>query len=239
MKDQTPLILALDVATPATALDILDETGDALSFIKIGHQLYALGGLPFVREIMNRGYRVFLDLKLHDIPNTVRMAVEVLSGEGLWALTLHCSGGRSMMRAAREVVDAHGADTMLLGVTVLTSLDEAEWSEVHPNCPMDEALARRAACARDAGMHGIVCSPSDLAVVRAAAGQEIKTVVPGVRFETGGDDQSRTGTPRETICAGADYLVVGRPILKAANRVEMIERIAGDIREGFACRKKM
>ena len=102
MKDQTPLILALDVATPATALDILDETGDALSFIKIGHQLYALGGLPFVREIMNRGYRVFLDLKLHDIPNTVRMAVEVLSGEGLWALTLHCSGGRSMMRAARE-----------------------------------------------------------------------------------------------------------------------------------------
>mgnify|MGYP000865812211 CR=1 FL=1 len=239
MTERVPLILALDVATPDSALGVLDEIGDALSHIKIGHQLYALGGLPSVRDVMRRGYRVFLDLKLHDIPNTVRMAVDVLAGEGLWALTLLSSGGRSMMRAARDVVDAKGVDMMLLGVTVLTSLDEGEWSEVHPGCPMSDALARRASCARDAGMHGIVCSPSDLPVVRAAAGYGIATVVPGVRFETGGDDQSRTGTPRETIAAGADYLVVGRPILGAADRNEMIAKIAQDIREGFSCRKRM
>ena len=237
MKDQTPLILALDVATPRAALEILDEAGDSLSFIKIGHQLYALGGLQFVRDIMKRGYRVFLDLKLHDIPNTILQAVDALAREGLWALTLHCAGGRRMLEEARRARDMCGSKMFLLGVTVLTSFDDASWDEVAPGCPLSSALEKRAALCRQTGMDGIVCSPLDLATVRAE-GSGLFTVVPGVRPESASDDQARAATPARAIEEGADYIVVGRPILRSADRAAAVERIALDIEEGLECRKK-
>ncbi|MDD4364737.1 MAG: orotidine-5'-phosphate decarboxylase [Synergistales bacterium] len=230
MKNTSKLIVALDLATPEEALSYLDETGDLLPFVKIGPGLFFQGGKAFLKEIMARGHRVFLDLKLHDIPNTVALGVRALSELGLWALTLHTCGGVPMMEAAvREK-----GEMLLLGVTVLTSLDDAQWGEVHPLSPMDKALEARARAAERACLDGLVCSPRDLGTVRRAA--SLMTVVPGIRPSCGGDDQVRTAGPREAVAAGADYLVVGRPLILAHDRRRAAQEILMEIEEGLSCR---
>ena len=227
------LILALDTDGPGEARELLSALEGELKYVKIGHRLYALGGLPFIREITASGFSVFLDIKLHDIPNTVSMAVDILASEGLWALTLHGGGGRKMLEEARKAKEARSSGINLLGVTVLTSFDDASWEEAAPGCPMAAALAKRAALCRETGMDGIVCSPLDLEVVKKEAGG-LFTVVPGVRPAASGDDQARRAAPLETVKRGADYLVVGRPILKAPDRVAAVRAIASEIEEGLA-----
>ena len=141
-----------------------------------------------------------------------------------------------MLEEARRARDKCGSDMSLLGVTVLTSFDEASWEEVAPGCPLPEALVRRATLCKEAGMDGLVCSPLDLAAVRSSA-PGLFTVVPGVRPRSTDDDQARVATPREAIASGADYIVVGRPILGAPDRGEAVERMALEIEEGLGCRR--
>lgn len=229
------LFLALDVESVEKGRELLVSLKGELRNVKIGHRLYAKGGVPFLREISAMGFSIFLDLKLHDIPNTVFQAVDALASENLWALTLHCGGGRKMLEEARRGKEKAGSKTNLLGVTVLTSFDEASWAEVAPGCSLPDALEKRAALCRETGIDGIVCSPLDLPVVRAA-GEGLFTVVPGVRPKSADDDQARVATPQKTVANGADYIVVGRPILNAPDRGAAVRKIAAEIEEGLKCR---
>lgn len=216
---QCGLILALDLPTPDAARGFLERLDGAARFVKIGPRLYAMGGLPFVREVISRGYNVFLDLKLHDIPNTVALAVEPLAEAGLWALSMHTSGGFEMMSRAAAARDRAGSGMKLFGITVLTSLGGELWSDVHPGCGMNEALAGRAKTAERAGLDGIVCSPLDLELLRGLAPGLLR-VVPGIRTKkVSGEDQARVATAADAAKAGASYIVVGRPILEAADPV--------------------
>ena len=226
------LILALDVEEVQEARELLASLQGELKYVKIGHQLYARGGMSFLREIMAREFSLFLDIKVHDIPNTVFMAVDALASEGLWALTLHAGGGRKMLEEARRAKEKSGGGTNLLGVTVLTSFDEASWEETVPGCLISEALKARASLCRETGMDGIVCSPLDLPVVRTA-GKGLFTVVPGVRPAATKDDQARVATPEKTMKAGADYIVVGRPIVQAADRKSALKQVVKEIEEGL------
>jgi len=231
MNGKERLILALDTPGTKEGLALLDRLKAPWMKVKVGPRLFALGGETFLRDLQERGHRVFLDLKLHDIPNTVAQAVEVYARWGLWALTVHTSGGETMMRRARE---AAGTDLLLLGVTVLTSLDGPEWEAVHPGCSLERALSGRAALARESGLGGVVCSPRDLTLVREAA-PGLVTVVPGIRLPGDGtQDQARVDTPAAAMGRGADYLVVGRSILGAADPQSAAERVLGSMEEGRA-----
>ena len=225
------LIVALDVPTPDDARSFLDRLEGATEYIKIGPRLYAMGGVPFVRELIARGCSVFLDLKLHDIPNTVASAVEPLSELGLWALTLHTSGGYEMMARSVAARDRTGSKTNLLGITVLTSLGGELWSDVHPGCDMKEALSSRAETAERAGLDGIVCSPLDLELLKGKAGRLMR-VVPGIRAKkVSTEDQTRVATAKDAAAAGASYIVVGRPILEAPDPVAAAKRIISELEE--------
>ena len=225
------LIAALDVPAPDDARSFLDKLGRATEYIKIGPRLYALGGVPFIRELISRGYKIFLDLKLHDIPNTVASAVEPLSQLGLWALTLHTSGGCEMMARSVAARDRAGSETKLFGITVLTSLGGELWEEVHPGCDMGLALVARAEAAKRAGLDGIVCSPLDLDLLKGRA-RKLMRVVPGIRAKrAGAEDQARVATAKEAALAGATYVVVGRPILEAADPVAAAKDIIASLEE--------
>ena len=216
---QCGLILALDVKTTDEAAAFLEMLDRATSYVKIGPRLYALGGTKFVRSIIDSGYNVFLDLKLHDIPNTVASAVEPLSELGLWALTLHTSGGYEMMSRSVAMRDKTGSKMKLLGITVLTSLGGELWSDVHPGCDMNAALLGRAETAEKAGMDGIVCSPLDLQLLKGKAAKLLR-VVPGIRAaKVSTEDQTRVATAEDAAKNGAGYIVVGRPILEAADPI--------------------
>lgn len=213
------LIVALDLPALDDARGFLDRLDKATKYVKVGPRLYALGGASFAKEIIGRGYELFLDLKLHDIPNTVASAVEPLSELGLWALTIHTSGGYEMMARSAAMRDKTGSRMKLLGITVLTSLGGELWSDVHPGCDMRQALIGRAETAQRAGLDGIVCSPLDLELLRGRA-ENLLRVVPGIRAKkVSTEDQTRVATAKDAAEAGASYIVVGRPILEAADPI--------------------
>lgn len=224
----TQLIAALDVDTAAEALAAVDRCG-ACPWFKIGLQLFSREGPAIVAQVRERNKRVFLDLKLHDIPNTVAKAAAAAVSLGAELITIHAAGGCAMIAAAREAVE--GSETRILAVTVLTSLDEYMLrNEVGlPESPA-QAVARYAKQSVLAGAHGIVCSPQEIAAVRAAAGSEALIVTPGIRPEWAGkDDQARIMTPREAAHAGATHIVVGRPILKHANPAEAADLVLKEL----------
>lgn len=225
------LILALDVENPGEAMRIMEKVGPNLDLVKVGPRLFAQGGADLLARINGLGKRIFLDLKLHDIPNTVALAVDVLARLNLWALTLHTGGGGPMMAAAREARDKAGSGMNLLGVTVLTSVDEEVWQAVAPGAdPVSRVVLARAALAAGSGMQGLVCSPLEVAAIRAEVGPKIKTVVPGIRPGKSEDDQRRVASPAQAVADGADYLVVGRPILKAPDPAEAVEMILTEMK---------
>ena len=210
------VIVALDFPRGDEALSLVDDLGEAGTFYKVGLQLYTAEGPSVVQALKDRGKRVFLDLKLHDIPNTVASGVRVASQLGVDFLTLHIVGGRAMLEAAR---DAAG-ETRLLGVTVLTSLSavdlEATWGRKNPS--VEEEVGRLADLAAQYRIHGIVASPHEASSVRSRVGSEFLVVTPGIRpAGVGHDDQQRVATPSAAIAAGADYLVVGRSITRASD----------------------
>ena len=232
-----PLFAALDLDTLREARRTMDALSGIVDAIKIGPRLYAQGGAPFLKEIVDHGFKLFLDLKLHDIPNTVRLDVEPLAALGIFCLTLQAAGGRRMMEESVAARDRLGSTMKLLGITVLTSFDEKSWDEVAPGCPMDVAIKKRAWLCGDCGMDGLVCSPLDLPEVRAVTPPTLLKVVPGVRLVAGGDDQSRVATPADAFRNGADYIVMGRPIYKAPDVRKAVAEIARSIEEGLTCRK--
>ncbi|MFN7101176.1 MAG: orotidine-5'-phosphate decarboxylase [Pseudorhizobium sp.] len=212
MDARDRLIVGLDIASVSEARTIVSTLGDDVSFYKIGYQLVFAGGLDFARELIGEGKKVFLDMKLLDIDNTVAKGVENIAKMGVSMLTLHAYP--KAMRAAVEATQ--GSDLTLLGVTVLTSMDDADLREAGYDCDPRSLVLRRAAQARDAGMGGIVCSAEEAAAVRPIVGPEMNIVTPGIR-PTGSDagDQKRVMTPADALRAGSSHLVVGRPVVKA------------------------
>jgi orotidine-5'-phosphate decarboxylase len=226
MRDR--LIVALDVPSAAEAQAIVTQLGDAVSFYKIGYQLAFAGGLDLSKELLASGKQVFLDMKLLDIDNTIAKAVDNIARLGVTMLTIHAYP--KAMRAAVEAVK--GSPLCLLGVTVLTSMDNADLADAGYAIDAASLVAKRAAQAREAGMGGIVCSPEEAAAVRRILGPDMALVTPGIR-PAGADkgDQKRVAAPGDAIAAGASHLVVGRPITGANDRrtaaLEIISHMQG------------
>jgi orotidine-5'-phosphate decarboxylase len=222
------IIVALDVSTKAQALELVEKLRDQISFFKIGLQLYTGEGPEIVRAVSSAGAKVFLDLKLYDIPNTVARTVESAGRLGVQMLTIHLSGGSEMIRAARS---SRANNMLLLGVTVLTSSTEETLREIGVQDKVDHHVLRLAKLGVDAaGIDGVVASPHEIKTLRREFDDRIKIVVPGVRStwsEPG--DQKRTMTPREALEAGADYLVIGRPITAHPNPREAVAKLLDEI----------
>ena len=221
------LMVALDMDDAREAARLAGEIGQRVSAFKVGSQLFSGSGPEVVRNIREEGGRVFLDLKYHDIPNTVQRAVEAVSGLGISFFTVHASGGSRMVAAAKEAA----GDAKVLAVTVLTSLDKTNMIEIGFPGDIDEQVVRLARLARDAGADGIVCSPLEVARLRGALDDQCLLVTPGIRPSgADSDDQARISTPAQAVRAGADYLVVGRPVVKAPDRIGAVERILEEMR---------
>lgn len=224
------IIIALDTPGVEAALSMVDRLGDTVSFYKIGSPLFTHGGPAVVREIKQRGKRVFLDLKYHDIPNTVGSAVEAAAELGVDMLTVHATGGAAMLRAARAA--AGDAGPRILAVTILTSfgIDDADQVWGRQLNSLREEVSRLGALAADAGVDGVVASALEAEALKRRHGAPFLVVTPGIRpagSETG--DQVRTATPGEAVRAGADYVVVGRPVIQAADPVAVVAQIHEDI----------
>lgn len=223
------LAIALDVPDSKSAYELVDRLDGACRWLKVGMELYYSAGNELVETLAGRGYSIFLDLKLHDIPNTVAGAVRSVTSLGVGLLTVHASGGPAMLRAAAEAATASGAPR-LLAVTVLTSMDQGELSAVGvPRTPAEQVL-RLATMAKEAGIEGMVCSPEEVAAVREATGPDSILVIPGIRpAGAAADDQRRVATAADAIRRGASILVVGRPISKAPDPATAARKILEEI----------
>ena len=231
------LLVALDVESGARALQLADQLRGVVGGYKIGKRLFTLEGPPIVRALTERGDRVFLDLKFHDIPNTVAAAIAAAASLGVWMVNVHASGGRRMMEAARDAAreSATREDRpapLVVGVTVLTSMNAEALAEVGVDRPVAEQVRRLSRLARDAGLDGVVASPQEIGLIREDCGPAFSIVTPGIRGGTavvsGRDDQERTMSAREAILAGASYIVVGRPIVGAADPRAAAQRISSE-----------
>jgi orotidine-5'-phosphate decarboxylase len=226
------VIVALDFATAPEALAFVARVNPPECRLKIGLELYTAEGPALVRALIERGFEVFLDLKFHDIPTTVARACRVAADLGVWMLNVHTLGGPAMLRAAREAVDKANHRPLLIGVSVLTSHDAGELARVGLATDTGDEAARLSMLAKEAGLDGVVCSAREASRLRAQHGGSFVLVTPGVRpAGTAADDQSRTASPSEAIRLGADYLVVGRPITRAADPLAALSVIRREIGE--------
>ena len=226
-KAADKIIVSLDMATKKEALVLVDQLNGQISFFKIGLQLYTAEGPEIVRTLLSTGAKVWLDLKLHDIPNTVARAVESASNLGVHMLTIHLSGGSEMIRAATA---ARANNISILGVTVLTSATEQTLREIGIADGVEDQVLRLAKLGVEAGIDGIVASPHEIKILRTEFGDKIKIVVQGIRpiwAEPG--DQKRFMTPRQALDAGADYLVIGRPIIAHSRPREAVTKILNEV----------
>jgi orotidine-5'-phosphate decarboxylase len=239
MNSQDRLIVALDVAGATQARQLVQAIGDAATTYKIGKQLFTAEGPQVVRDLVASGRKVFLDLKYHDIPNTVAAAVRSAAELGVSMLTVHASGGSKMLRAAVEAASQSStkAKPMVLAVTVLTSLSDSDLQEVGIAGSVLSQVLRLGALARAAGCGGLVASAQEARELRKALGEDFAIVTPGVRpAGVSAGDQARVVTPQDAIAAGATYLVVGRPILEAPDPAKAAQQIADEI--AAACRQE-
>jgi orotidine-5'-phosphate decarboxylase len=228
------VLAALDFADAEAAVDAADRLRGHVGGFKVGKQLFTARGPKVVRMLTERGDRVFLDLKFHDIPNTVAGAIASAASLGVWMVNVHASGGRAMMTAAREAAEKSAQPgrprTLVIAVTVLTSLDAAALEDIGINVEPAAHVARLARLARESGLDGVVCSPQEIELVRRECGKDFLIVTPGIRgADDAKGDQMRTATPEGAIRAGADYLVVGRPITAASDPAAAADRIAAAI----------
>jgi orotidine-5'-phosphate decarboxylase len=230
------IIVALDFSSGRQALDLAARLDPALCRVKVGKELFTAAGPQLVAELVGRGFEVFLDLKFHDIPNTVASACKVAAGMGVWMMNVHALGGRRMLSAAREAVPPGSAK--LIAVTLLTSMERSDLSDIGVEQDPQEVVARLARLARDCGLDGVVCSALEAPNLRATMGDGFCLVTPGIRPANADlNEQKRVTTPREAIENGADYLVVGRPITQAEDPVSMVRRLNDEIRGAVRSRE--
>src|ERR1700730_3711678 len=224
------IIVPLDVPTAQAARELIKAIWGTVGFFKVGNQLFTSAGPDIVREVRRSGSKVFLDLKYHDIPNTVRHAVESASALGVDMLTIHLSGGRAMCEAA--VVGRGISNVLILGVTVLTSLNDISLSEICFRCSVEDEVLLLAEFAKNVGITGLVASPQELGILRERFGSLFTMVVPGIRPAwSDADDQKRIMTPRRAVEAGADYLVIGRPITASKDPKTAVQRIVDELEQ--------
>jgi orotidine-5'-phosphate decarboxylase len=229
VKDR--IIVALDTDSPDAALSVVKDLAGEVGMFKVGMELFPRGGPVLIRKILDAGAGVFLDLKFHDIPNTVAGAVRSAVALGVRFATVHASGGRQMLASASEA--ARGTATTILAVTVLTSLDESDLSEIGFSSSSADLAVLLAGMALREGIGGIVCSAREVAAIRKLVGKSVVLVTPGVRLpEDAVGNQKRVVTPCDAIRNGADYLVIGRPITKAADPVAAARKIAAEMTRG-------
>jgi orotidine-5'-phosphate decarboxylase len=223
------LAVALDFADEHEALKLVDQLGQTCQWYKVGMELYYAAGNRIVRQLRERGFNIFLDLKLHDIPNTVAGAVRSAAKAGASLLTIHASGGEAMMTAAAEAASAPGSPR-LLAVTVLTSMDASQLAGIGITASPAEQVFRLAKLAQRSGIDGMVCSPEEVAILRRETGPKTLLVIPGIRpAGSAAEDQRRIATPAQAIRDGASLLVVGRPITRAADPAAAAQAILNEI----------
>lgn len=224
------VIVSVDFPDAKQALDLCQKLDPASCKLKIGKELFTREGPALVEQLINTGFDVFLDLKYHDIPNTVASACRAAADLGVWMLNVHASGGRAMMEAAREAIDKSSNSPMLIAVTVLTSMSADDLLELGISNPLDEQVSLLANLTKSSGLDGVVCSAREANRLSAELGKDFCLVTPGIRpADASRDDQKRVMTPVEAINAGSHYLVIGRPITKAADPLAVLNAINAEI----------
>ncbi|MFN6969354.1 MAG: orotidine-5'-phosphate decarboxylase [Rheinheimera sp.] len=231
MMKNSPIVVALDFEQKAAALDLVSQLDPALCRLKVGKEMFTHFGPSFITELQQRKFEIFLDLKFHDIPNTVAKAVQAAADLGVWMVNVHASGGSRMMHAAREALLTFGSDKpLLIAVTVLTSMEQADLTELGIQLSPAEQVLKLAGLTAKAGLDGVVCSAQEAALLKQQFGQHFCLVTPGIRPAfANADDQKRVMTPSEALAVGVDYLVIGRPITKAADPLAALQAIAKEI----------
>ncbi len=224
------IIVALDFPDAKSALALAARLNPALCRVKVGKELFTAAGPQLIEQLMQRGYQIFLDLKFHDIPNTTAQACKAAAALGVWMVNVHALGGRKMMDAAHEAIAHQARPPKLVAVTVLTSMAQADLSELGFIATPAELVLRLAMLARASGLDGVVCSAQEAAMLRQHVGQEFYLVTPGIRpADAQAHDQSRIMTPHAALDMGANYLVIGRPITQAADPLLALQNIVKEI----------
>ena len=223
----TPVIVALDFANEVETLAFVRHLSPDLCQLKIGKELFTATGRALAEKLIQQGFKLFLDLKYHDIPNTVASACKVAADMGVWLVDMHASGGRRMMEAAANAVANQSHRPYLIGVTVLTSMEQTDLAELGYTQSPEQLVSQWAALAQQSGLDGVVCSAHEAALLRQQRGDDFLLVTPGIRLDvaSNSDDQRRIMTPQQALSAGASYLVMGRPIVQAANPAAVLREI--------------
>ncbi|MGQ0577863.1 MAG: orotidine-5'-phosphate decarboxylase [Betaproteobacteria bacterium] len=230
MTTGSRIIVALDYAEAKSATALVDRLQPSACRLKIGKELFIAAGPDYVAMLVKRGFDIFLDLKFHDIPHTVAQACKAAAGLGVWMLNVHALGGRAMMQAARNAIGTAARRPRLIAVTVLTSMEEEDLHQVGIDAaPLDEAL-RLAALASDCGLDGVVCAAHEAGAIRSRLGEAFLRITPGIRLpEDAAGDQKRVMTPRQAVESGSSFLVIGRPVTRAAQPLEVLARINAEM----------
>ena len=212
------VIVALDYDNKHSALTLADRLDPKYCRVKVGKELFTAAGPSVVKELSDRGFDIFLDLKFHDIPNTVAKALSAAADLGVWMANVHASGGSRMMSAAKQALGNSGSDMLLIGVTVLTSMDTSDLEEVGIKRTLSDQVLHLASMTKDSGLDGVVCSAQEARTLKESLGEDFKLVTPGIRLaNSAADDQRRIVTPADAMALGSDYLVIGRPITQSAD----------------------
>jgi orotidine-5'-phosphate decarboxylase len=224
------IIVALDYADAASAMNLVNQLDPSLCKLKVGKELFTAAGPQLVEQLVGKNYQVFLDLKFHDIPTTVAKACKAASNLGVWMLNVHASGGLEMMQVAKEAVNTSPNRPLLIAVTVLTSMNKAQFLPLGIGGSIEEHVIRLAKLTKDAGLNGVVCSAGEASLLRKELGTDFCLVTPGIRPENASfDDQKRVASPRAALSRGASYLVIGRPITQAADPLTALKQIHEEI----------
>jgi orotidine-5'-phosphate decarboxylase len=227
-----PIIVALDYEQPQQALDFANQLGSKRCYVKVGKELFTRSGAALVEQLVALDFKVFLDLKYHDIPHTTARACKAAADLGVWMLNVHALGGRDMLLAARESLAAYSNPPLLVAVTLLTSLGEDDLYALGLHGNVEDNVLRLARLALAAGLDGLVCSPREIELIRTEVSTDLILVTPGIRpsFIIQTDDQKRILTPKQALDAGANYLVIGRPIITAAEPLQALAMIEAEIK---------
>lgn len=230
MQDK-PILVALDFDQSQAALQLVDRLDPSRCRLKVGKELFTSEGPQFVETLQNKGFDVFLDLKFHDIPNTCAKAVKAAANLGVWMVNVHASGGQRMMEAAREALVPFQQKPLLIGVTVLTSMEQSDLAGIGLDIDPQEQVKRLAMLTKTSGLDGVVCSAQEAAMLKDLCGPDFQLITPGIRpsFAQQGD-QRRVMTPAQAMDAGVDYMVIGRPITQHADPIEALSLIESEIK---------